>query len=80
MPGAASCKNALEKSPKRQATEGLAKKDFLNVLRRARIPEETIKAADEQLHDPVDHERDGMFLVTHGLDNDQLISLMGGSP
>ena len=58
----------------------LPKKDFLDVLRRAGIPEETIKAAAEQLHDPVDHERDGIFLVTHGLECDQLVSLMGGSP
>ncbi|MCW2895428.1 MAG: hypothetical protein JWO75_4917, partial [Actinomycetia bacterium] len=33
-----------------------------------------------QLHDPVDEEKDGIFLVTHGLDRDQLISRMGGSP
>jgi hypothetical protein len=58
----------------------LAKKDFLHVLRRAGIPEETIKEADEQLHDPVDQDRDGIFLVTHGLDRDQLVSRMGGSP
>jgi hypothetical protein len=58
----------------------LPKKDFLHVLRRAGIPEETIKAADEQLHDPVDEEKDGIFLVTHGLDRDQLVSRMGGSP
>jgi hypothetical protein len=58
----------------------LTKKDFLRVLRRARIPEEIIKAAGERLHDPVDHRRDGIFLVTHGLDCDQLISRMGGSP
>ena len=80
MPVAAPCKNALEKSPKRQATVKLAKKDFLNVLHRARIPEETIKEANKQLHDPVDEERDGIFLVRHGLDRDQLISRMGGSP
>ena len=80
MPIAGPSKNALEKSPKRQTGARLAKKDFLQVLHRARIPEETIKAADEQLHDPVDQERDGIFLVTHGLDRDQLISRMGGSP
>jgi hypothetical protein len=56
------------------------KKEFLLVLRRAGIPEEIIKMADEQLHDPVDQKRDGIFLVTHGLDRDQLISRMGGSP
>jgi hypothetical protein len=58
----------------------LPKKDFLHVLHRAGIPEETIRAADEQLHDPVDPEKDGIFLMTHGLDRDQLVSRMGGSP
>ena len=56
------------------------RKDFLDVLRRARVPEEIIKMAGEQLHDPVDQKRDGIFLVTHGLDRDQLICRMGGSP
>jgi hypothetical protein len=28
----------------------------------------------------VDLERDGLFLVTHGLDRDQLMDRMGGSP
>ena len=58
----------------------LNRRDFLQVLRRARVPEEIIKMAGEQLHDPVDQKRDGIFLVTHGLDCDQLISRMGGSP
>jgi hypothetical protein len=58
----------------------LKRKDFLHVLRRARVPEEIIKMAGEQLHDPVDQKRDGIFLVTHGLDRDQLICRMGGSP
>jgi hypothetical protein len=80
MPVAGPCKNALGESPKRQTVARMTKKDFLHVLHRARIPEETIKAANEQLHDPVDQERDGIFLVTHGLDRDQLISRMGGSP
>jgi hypothetical protein len=56
------------------------RRDFLHVLRRARVPEEIIKMAGEQLHDPVDQERDGIFLVTHGLDRDQLMCRMGGSP
>ena len=58
----------------------LKRKDFLHVLRRARVPEEIIKMAGEQLHDPVDQKRDGIFLVTHGLDRDQLTCRMGGSP
>ena len=56
------------------------RKDFLDVLRRARVPQEVIKLAGEQLHDPVDQKRDGTFLVTHGLDRDQLTCRMGGSP
>jgi hypothetical protein len=80
MPGAGPCENALEKSPKRQTAAPLPKQEFLHVLHRARIPEETIKEANERLHDPVDQERDGIFLVRHGLDRDQLISRMGGSP
>ena len=58
----------------------LERKDFLRVLRRARVPEEIIKMAGEQLHDPVDQRRDGIFLVRHGLDRDQPICRMGGSP
>jgi hypothetical protein len=80
MPVAAPCQNAIGKSPRRQSAVKLKKKDFLHVLRRAHIPEETIKLANEQLHDPVDEERDGTFLVRHGLDRDELISRMGGSP
>jgi hypothetical protein len=80
MPVTGPCKNAPQTSPQPQTTARLPKKDFLHVLRRAGIPQETIKMADEQLNDPVDQDRDGIFLVTHGLDRDQLISRMGGSP
>jgi hypothetical protein len=80
MPVTGPCKNAVKKSQQPQTAAKLRKKDFLHVLRRAGIPEEIIKLADEQLHDPVDLERDGIFLVTHGLDRDQLVSRMGGSP
>jgi hypothetical protein len=58
----------------------LKRKDFLRVLRRARVPEEIITMAGEQLHDPVDQRRDAIFLVRHGLDRDQLTCRMGGSP
>jgi hypothetical protein len=80
MPVACPRKNALEKGPSRPTTATVSKKDFLRVLHRAHISEETIKAADEQLRDPIDEERDGLFLVRHGLDRDQLVSRMGGSP
>jgi hypothetical protein len=76
--------------PRRETTENgwqlpsrpekLPKKVFLHVLRTAGVPKQTIKATDEQLQDPVDLERDGLFLVTHGLDRDQLMDRMGGSP
>jgi hypothetical protein len=80
MPVTGPCKNVLEKSSQPQAAAKLPKKEFLHVLRRAGISEETVKLADERLHDPVDQKRDGIFLLTHGLDRDQLISRMGGSP
>jgi hypothetical protein len=70
MPVAGPRKNALEKRPQAADCVTLAKKDFLDVLHRAHIPEETIKEVDAQLHDP----------VRHGLDRDQLVSRMGGSP
>jgi hypothetical protein len=80
VPVTGSRKCALKKSQQTQAAATLRKEDFLHVLRRAGIPAETIRLADEQLHDPVDPVRDGIFLLTHGLDRDQLVSRMGGSP
>ena len=80
MPVNGPCESALKKSPPPEPAGKLPKKEFLLVLRRAGIPEEIIKMADGQLHDPVDPKRDGIFLVTHGLDRDQLVSRMGGSP
>jgi hypothetical protein len=71
---------ASSTSPQPQTAAGLPKKGFLHVLRRAGIAQETIKMADERLHDPVDQDRDGIFLLKHGLDCDQLVSRMGGSP
>jgi hypothetical protein len=56
------------------------KKCFFRVLRTAGVPEDTIKETDEQLQDPIDLERDAVFLVTHGLDTDQLMNRMGSSP
>ena len=79
MPVTGPCKNPLKKSPQPQTGVQFPKQEFLHVLRRAGIPQETIKEADDQLHDPVDPVRDGIFLVRHGIDRDQLVSLMGGS-
>jgi hypothetical protein len=63
-----------------RASSKISKKDFLQILAKAGVPQEIIKATDEQLQDPIDLERDGIFLVRHGLDRDQLINRMGGSP
>jgi hypothetical protein len=79
MPDTGPRKVTTEKGVQRRAAK-LPKKDFLHVLRTAGVPEETIKATDEQLQDPIDLERDGVFLVTHGLARDQLMIRMGGSP
>jgi hypothetical protein len=76
MPVTGPCKVTAEKSRPRT----LAKKDFFRILRTAGVAEETIKATDEQLQDPIDLKRDAVFLVRHGLDRDQLMSRMGGSP
>ena len=80
MPVSGPCESTLKKSPPPLMAARLPKKEFLLVLRRAGIPEEIIKLADGQLHDPIDLKKDGIFLVTHGLDRDQLVSRMGGSP
>jgi hypothetical protein len=64
----------------RSAPNKISKKDFLQILARTGVPEETVNAADEHVRDPIDLERDGTFLVRHGLDRDQLMSRMGGSP
>ena len=76
MPVTGPYKVTAEKSGPRT----LAKKDFFRILRTAGVAEETIKATDEQLQDPIDLKRDAVFLVRHGLDRDQLMSRMGGSP
>ena len=57
-----------------------AKKDILVVLHKAGIPDDTIKAIDAQLPDPVDLDRDGPLLQRHGITHDALVSALGGSP
>jgi len=67
MPVTVPRKVTAEKSPQPQPPPTtLARKDFLRILRRARVPEETIKATDEQLQDPIDLERDAVFLDSVG--------------
>ena len=81
MPVTGSRKVTTGESPRPPSRPAkLPKKDFLHILRTVGVPEETIKATDEQLHDPIDLERDAVFLVTHGWDRDELINRMGGSP
>jgi len=57
-----------------------AKASVLAVLRRAGVPEETLKALDAALQDPVDLRRDGTLLARYGISRDLLVDRMGGSP
>ena len=56
------------------------KKDVLAILRRAGVPEETIKALDAELDDPVDLERAANVAGRHGITRNRLIDRMVGSP
>jgi len=56
------------------------KADVLEVLRRAGVPEETIRALDAELDDPVDVGRDANLLARHGVTLGLLVDRMGGSP
>jgi hypothetical protein len=56
------------------------KAEVLAVLRRAGTPEETIRALDAVLDDPVDIERDLSLLAHHGITRGRLTDAMGGSP
>jgi uncharacterized membrane protein YebE (DUF533 family) len=58
----------------------LDKKDVLAMLRRAGVGEETIRALDAELDDPVDRERVASLAGRYGITLDQLIDRMGGSP
>ena len=57
-----------------------SKAEVLAVLRRARIPEETLQTLDAALEDPVDLRRDGNLLALHGITLDALTDRLGGSP
>jgi hypothetical protein len=56
------------------------KAEVLAVLRRAGIPEETLRTLNAALEDPVDLRRDGNLLARHGVTLDVLTDRMGGSP
>jgi hypothetical protein len=75
MPGTRPRKVTTEKGLKLQPPPAkLPKTDFLHVLRTAGVPEETIKATDEQLQDPIDLEREGWGLAGHANTNAELVS------
>jgi len=50
------------------------------VLRRTGVPQETIKALDAVLDDPVDVDRDANLLASYGITRGHLTDRMGGSP
>ena len=56
------------------------KAEVLAVLRRAGIPEETIRELDTVLDDPVDLDHDLGLLGRYGITRDRLVDVMGGSP
>jgi hypothetical protein len=60
--------------------EFLAKKDLLAVLLRAGVPEETMRALDAELPDPVGLTDAANILGRYGITLDSVISAMGGSP
>jgi hypothetical protein len=52
---------------------------MVDVLRRAGLPE-LAEAARRELPDPVDSEQAAVWAMPHGVNMDDLISRMGGSP
>jgi hypothetical protein len=52
----------------------------LAVLHRAGVPDQTVRAINAALDDPVDLRRDGNVLLSYGITLDRLIDRMGGSP
>ena len=53
---------------------------LLGVLRRTGFPEETIRAVERAVRDPLDPRRDGNLLAQYGITRDRLVDRMGGSP
>jgi hypothetical protein len=60
--------------------EFLAKNDILAVLLRAGVPEETMRALDADLPDPVGLTDAANILGRYGITLDSVISAIGGSP
>jgi hypothetical protein len=57
----------------------LTRQHMVDVLRRAGLPE-LAEAARRELPDPVDSEQAAAWAVPYGVNMDDLISRMGGSP
>jgi hypothetical protein len=57
----------------------LTRQHVVDVLRRTGLPE-LAEEAQRDLPDPVDSERVAAWAVTYGMNMDDLISRMGGSP
>jgi hypothetical protein len=57
-----------------------SKATLLGVLRRTGFPEETIRAIELVVRDPVDLRRDGNLLADYGITRDRLVDRIGGSP
>ena len=56
------------------------KANVLAVLHRAGGPDQTVRALNAALDDPVDLRRVGNVLLSYGITLDRLIDRMGGSP
>ena len=57
-----------------------SKAEFVHVLHRLGIPEQTIAEIATRVSDPVDLDESGALLQTYGLTRDAIMSRMGGSP
>jgi hypothetical protein len=61
------------------ATQQVSKHRVLEIMQRVGLGE-LVRAADRELPDPVDLNRDQALLLKYGLDRERLIDRMGGSP
>jgi hypothetical protein len=57
-----------------------SKAEALALLRRSGVHEDTIRALEAVLPDPVDLERDANLLARYGITRSALVDRMGGSP
>jgi hypothetical protein len=57
-----------------------SKAEFVHLLHRLGVPEESITEICAKVSDPVDLDESGALLQSYGLTRDALVSRMGGSP